>query len=60
MTKLIRLSTHDTDRTADRIASEEEALIVARPLPAEFALTASGRDRDWLLPQAEIKSPKSV
>ncbi|PYE37883.1 SfnB family sulfur acquisition oxidoreductase [Rhizobium sp. PP-F2F-G38] len=54
MTKLIRLSTHDTDRTADRIASEEEALIVARTLAAEFALTASERDRDRILPHAEM------
>ncbi len=54
MTKLIRLSTHDTDRTADRIASEEEALVVARTLAADFALTASERDRDRILPHAEM------
>ncbi|MET0359313.1 MAG: acyl-CoA dehydrogenase family protein, partial [Pararhizobium sp.] len=54
MTKLIRLSTHDTDRTADRIASEEEALVVARTLAADFALTASERDRDRTLPHAEM------
>ncbi|MCD7109354.1 SfnB family sulfur acquisition oxidoreductase [Rhizobium sp. DKSPLA3] len=54
MTKLIRLNTHDTDRTADRIASEEEALSVARTLAADFALTASERDRDRTLPHAEM------
>lgn len=54
MTRLIRLNTHDNDRTADRIASEEEALAVARTLATEFAVTASERDRDRILPHAEM------
>ena len=54
MTKLIRLNTHDNDRAADRIASEEEALAVARSLAAEFAATASDRDRDRILPHEEM------
>ncbi|KQT69107.1 SfnB family sulfur acquisition oxidoreductase [Aureimonas sp. Leaf460] len=37
-----------------RIASDEEALSAARDLAADFAKTAAARDRDRILPHAEL------
>src|ERR1700731_5067036 len=39
---------------AHRIASDEEALTVARQLSPQFAIDAAKRDRERILPQAEL------
>ncbi len=41
---------------AHRIASEEEAVAVARALAAKFAAGASARDRDRILPREEVET----
>jgi alkylation response protein AidB-like acyl-CoA dehydrogenase len=39
---------------AHRIASDEEALTIARQLSDQFAIDAAKRDRERILPQAEL------
>src|ERR1700732_2346285 len=39
---------------AHRVASDEEALTVARRLSQQFAIDAAKRDRERILPQAEL------
>ena len=52
MSSVTRLTEHQD--TAYRIASEEEALAVARKLAAEFAVGASRRDYERALPHTEL------
>ena len=52
MSSVTRLAEHQD--TAHRIASEEEALAVARTLAADFASGASRRDYERALPHTEL------
>src|SRR5260370_13543881 len=45
---------HSPRPKANRIASDEEALTVARQLSHQFAIDAAKRDRERILPQVEL------